>query len=96
MKIVIQNPKDLSYLDPHGRWISDCRQALTFENFRVAVDFFSAHKLGDVQIVLRPDDDWVEAFPSEPHSLTSSSEHGMFPMAAMACAACSPRPTAVG
>jgi hypothetical protein len=59
MKIVIQNPKDSSYLDALQQWTSDLNEAVVFENFRVAVAHCSRHKLGDVQVTLK-----IEAEPA--------------------------------
>jgi hypothetical protein len=57
MKIVIQNPEDLSYFVAPGRWCKECRDAMAFENFRVAVEWCTRHKLGAVQIVLKAEEE---------------------------------------
>jgi hypothetical protein len=57
MKIVIQNPHDLSYFVAPGRWSRECRDAMAFENFRVAVEWCAQHKLGAVQIVLKAEEE---------------------------------------
>jgi hypothetical protein len=57
MKIVIQNPKNLYYLTAEGTWSAESSQALVFDNFRVAVEYFSDHKLCDVRIVLPGEED---------------------------------------
>jgi len=57
MKIVIQNPDDLSYFVAPGRWSNECRDAMAFENFRVALESCTRHKLGGVQIVLKAEEE---------------------------------------
>jgi hypothetical protein len=57
MKIVIQNPTDLSYLTALRQWSPDLREAMVFENFRVAVEFCNQNKLGDVQILLKVEEE---------------------------------------
>jgi hypothetical protein len=66
VKIVIQNPQDLSFLTELRQWSPHLRDAMTFENFRIALDFCSRQKLGKVQVVLQAEDELGNSLPTMP------------------------------
>jgi hypothetical protein len=80
MKIVIQNPQDLSYFVAPGRWSKECREAMVFENFRVAVEWCTQHKLGAVQVVLKAEEEPF-AFPLPVIASVASASRGPSTMA---------------
>jgi hypothetical protein len=96
MNIVIQNAKDLMYLDSSRQWTADSHQAMTFENFRVAVAYCSTHKLGDVQIVLKPEDESDGSFPNLAPPGHAPPGPAAVPLLALARLTCAPRPSALG
>ncbi len=57
MKVIIQHPFTLSYLQNPGKWTKLPDAALTFENSRAAINFCLANDLSDMQVVLKfPED----------------------------------------
>jgi len=66
VKIVIQNPQDLSFLTELRQWSPHLKDAMTFENFRIALDFCSRQKLGKVQVVLQAEDEAGGPLPALP------------------------------
>jgi len=61
MKVLIQNPLTLSYLQDSGRWTSDINAAMTFENSQSAFRFCVENDLYDVQVALK--------FPDQRHDV---------------------------
>jgi hypothetical protein len=53
MKVVIQNPFTLSYLQNPGQWTSDLAAAKTFKDTRSACQFCAQHGLYDLQVALK-------------------------------------------
>src|SRR5256885_85739 len=53
MKVVIQNPFTLSYLQSPGKWTSDLAIAKTFKDTRSACQFCAQHGLYDLQVALK-------------------------------------------
>lgn len=52
MKVMIQNPLTLSYLQAPGKWTSDINCALLFENTQSACRFCAEHDLYDLEVAL--------------------------------------------
>ena len=57
MKVLIQNPLTLSYLENIGTWTSDPEKAYSFRDSRSAIQFCLHNDLEDMQVVLKGDDD---------------------------------------
>lgn len=53
MKVLIQNPLTLSYLQAPGKWTSDLAAALVFADSDSALRFCAQHRLYDLQVVLK-------------------------------------------
>jgi hypothetical protein len=53
MKVLIQNPLTLSYLENDRKWTHDPENALDFKESRNAVRYCSDHDLLDMEIVLK-------------------------------------------
>jgi hypothetical protein len=53
MKVLIQNPFTLSYLQALGQWTSDIDAALTFADSKSAFCFCDEHGLYDLQVALK-------------------------------------------
>ena len=53
MKVLIQNPDNLLYLESVDRWSSDIRTALDFGNSDEAIAFCARHQIAPVQVVLQ-------------------------------------------
>src|SRR5437879_4734761 len=53
MKVLIQNPLTLSYLQAPGRWTSDIDAALIFKDSKSAFLFCAQHGLYDLQVALK-------------------------------------------
>ena len=53
MKVVIQNPFTLSYLQSLGKWTYHCEEAFPFESSARAIQFCREHELSDMQVVLK-------------------------------------------
>ena len=61
MKVLIQNPLTLSFLQAPSRWTSDIDSALTFESSQSAFRFCVENDLYDVQVALK--------FPDQRHDV---------------------------
>ena len=61
MKVLVQNPFTLSYLQAPGKWTSDINRAMTFKDSKSAFQFCDQHGLYDSQVALR--------FPDERHDV---------------------------
>jgi len=61
MKVLIQNPLTLSYLQALGKWTSDIDSALVFKDSHSAFAFCAQHGLYDLQVALK--------FPDEKHDV---------------------------
>jgi hypothetical protein len=57
MKVLIQNPLTLSYLENIGTWTSDPEKAYSFHDSRSAIQFCLHNDLDDMQVLLKSDDD---------------------------------------
>ena len=57
MKVLIQNPLTLSYLQNVGTWTSDAEKAYSFRDSRSAIQFCLHNDLNDMQVVLKGEDD---------------------------------------
>ncbi len=55
MKVLIQNPENLLYLEAPGRWSHDIKSALDFGNSDEAIAFCFEHHIAPVQVVLQWD-----------------------------------------
>jgi hypothetical protein len=53
MKVLIQNPLTLSYLESEHGWTHDPESAFDFKDSRSAVRYCSEHDLLDMEIVLK-------------------------------------------
>ena len=53
MKVLIQNPFTLSYLQGPGKWTSDINSALEFKDSQSAFQFCVQHDLYDLQVALK-------------------------------------------
>ena len=53
MKVLIQNPLTLSYLETVGAWTSDPEKAYAFRDSRSAIQFCLNNDMGDMQVVLK-------------------------------------------
>ena len=53
MKVLIQNPLTLSFLESDDRWTHDPESGLDFKDSRSAVRYCSEHDLLDMEIVLK-------------------------------------------
>jgi hypothetical protein len=62
MKVLIQNPQTLLYLQAADRWSPDVAEAFDFRNSDSAIQFCTAHGIEPVQVVLQ----WA----GMPHSIT--------------------------
>jgi hypothetical protein len=57
MKVLVQNPLTLSYLQKPEGWTRNPEQATAFPDTRSAVQFCREHDLADMQVVLKfPDE----------------------------------------
>ena len=64
MKVVIQNPFTLSYLQTPGHWTSDINSAMIFKDSKSAFEFCAQHGLYDLQVALKfPDDKFDVEIP---------------------------------
>src|SRR5881296_3585559 len=64
MKVLIQNPLTLSYLQAPGQWTSDINSALNFKDSQSAFRFCAQHDLYDLQVALKfPDDKYDVEIP---------------------------------
>jgi hypothetical protein len=61
MKVLIQNPFTLSYLQALGQWTSDINSAMTFTDTKSAFRFCAQHGLYDLQVALK--------FPNQRHDV---------------------------
>jgi len=61
MKVLIQNPFTLSYLQAPGKWTSNVNSALAFKDSKSAFNFCDQHGLYDLQVALK--------FPDEKHDV---------------------------
>jgi hypothetical protein len=57
MKVVVQNPLTLSYLQTPGTWTSDPEKAYSFHDSRSAIQFCLHNDMEDMQVVLKGEDD---------------------------------------
>jgi hypothetical protein len=57
MKVLIQNPLTLSYLQNLGTWTSDPEKAYSFRDSRSAIQFCLHNDMEDMQVVLKGEDD---------------------------------------
>ena len=57
MKVLVQNPLTLSYLQSIGTWTSDAEKAYSFRDSRSAIQFCLHNDMEDMQVVLKADDD---------------------------------------
>ncbi len=62
MKVLIQNPENLLYLEAQDRWSAEVEKALDFGNSDHAIEFCAAHRIAPVHVVLQ----WSGA----PYSIT--------------------------
>jgi hypothetical protein len=62
MKVLIQNPENLLYLEEADHWSPDIQEALDFRNSDSAIQFCTAHGIAPVQVVLQ--------WSGTPHSIT--------------------------
>ena len=53
MKVLIQNPKNLLYLEDVDRWCADMGKAFDFGNSDNAIQFCVMHSISPVHIVLQ-------------------------------------------
>ena len=53
MKVLIQNPDNLLYLEALDRWSSDLTNAFDFGNSDEAIAFCTEHHISPVQVVLQ-------------------------------------------
>jgi hypothetical protein len=53
MKVLIQNPFTLSYLQAPGQWTSEVDSALNFTDSKSAFQFCDEHGLYDLQVALK-------------------------------------------
>jgi hypothetical protein len=53
MKVLIQNPQSLLYLESLGQWCSDLNDAFDFGNSDHAVQFCATHGIAPVHVVLQ-------------------------------------------
>jgi hypothetical protein len=53
MKILLQQRESGLYLRELGDWTPDAGQAMDFLSSTRAIDFCAAHRIGDVQLVLK-------------------------------------------
>lgn len=53
MKVLIQNPDNLLYLESLDRWSSDIQTAFDFGNSDEAIAFCAKHSIAPVQVVLQ-------------------------------------------
>jgi hypothetical protein len=63
MKVLIQNPLTLSYLQNVGTWTSDPEKAYLFRDSRSAIQFCLQNDMDDMQVVLKGDDDHEMQIP---------------------------------
>jgi hypothetical protein len=56
MKVLIQNPLTLSYLQNVGTWTSDPDKACSFGDSRSAIQFCLNNDMDDMQVVLKGPD----------------------------------------
>ena len=61
MKVLIQNPLTLSYLQAPGKWTSDIASALVFKDSQSAFQYCAKHALYDLQVAIK--------FPDERHDV---------------------------
>ncbi|HZO85397.1 MAG TPA: hypothetical protein VFC26_09300 [Verrucomicrobiae bacterium] len=57
MKVLVQNPLTLSYLQNIGTWTSDPEKAHSFHDSRSAIQFCLNNDMEDMQVVLKGEDD---------------------------------------
>lgn len=57
MKVLIQNPLTLSYLQEIGTWTSDEEKAYSFRDSRSAIQFCLRNDMEDMQVLLKGGDD---------------------------------------
>jgi len=53
MKVLIQNPLTLSYLENVGTWTSDPEKAYSFRDSRSAIQFCINNDMDDMQVLLK-------------------------------------------
>jgi len=53
MKVLIQNPENLLYLEAANRWSADVNNAIDFGNSENAIQFCAAHSIAPVHVVLQ-------------------------------------------
>jgi hypothetical protein len=53
MKVLIQNPENLLYLEAQDRWSADVGNAIDFGNSDQAIEFCAAHSIAPVHVVLQ-------------------------------------------
>jgi hypothetical protein len=53
MKVLIQNPDNLLYLESLDRWSADIQNAFDFSNSDEAIAFCAQHGIAPVQVVLQ-------------------------------------------
>lgn len=53
MKVLIQNPENLLYLEASDRWSADVGNAIDFGNSDQAIEFCAAHNIAPVHVVLQ-------------------------------------------
>jgi len=53
MKVLIQNPENLLYLETSDRWSADVNNAIDFGNSDIAIEFCAAHSIAPVHVVLQ-------------------------------------------
>jgi len=53
MKVLIQNPENLLYLEASDRWSADVSNAIDFGNSDNAIEFCAAHSIAPVHVVLQ-------------------------------------------
>ena len=64
MKVLIQNPLTLAYLQALGQWTSKIDSALTFKDSQSAFRFCADHGLFDLQVALKfPDEKYDVEIP---------------------------------
>lgn len=53
MNVVIQNPKDKTFLQKDGAWGPNSDEAMVFSNSIAALNYCLLHRLENAQIILR-------------------------------------------
>jgi len=65
MKVLIQNPLTLSYLETKDKWTADADAAWNFKESRTAVQFCAEHDMLDYEVVLKfPDERYDVHMPA--------------------------------